>query len=299
MGERMRIEHLREFNRLAHTLNYRRTAKELFVTQPALSRHILAIEEELGVELLSRSPSGVKLTEEGTYFLRESEAIVQRFDAALGHLKDMQGSGGLGIGMLYYSKELIVPAIARFQELYPAVRLHFISKTPCEVFEALMARTIDVGNLLHVDFKGSDELELVDIYQEPMVLMTSSSHRLSKEGPVSVSQLEGETFVNVDDVFYQGYFQYVRGLLLSHGVTINPNPHLVPNVEEMMLGVQAGFGVALLSHNLRKQTSPLSTFHDIVEEDVVIRRCLAYLPDNHNPALQDFLDLFDFKTFPD
>lgn len=294
----MRIEHLREFNKLAHTLNYRRAAKELFITQPALSRHILSIEESLGVELIARSPHGVRLTEAGAYFLRESEAIVQRFDAAVEHLEGMKSGGSLGIGMLYYSKELIVPAIARFRELHPSVRLHFISKTPGEVFDALLAGTIDVGSLLHVDFKGSEDLEIKDIYQEPMVLMTPISHRLAKAGAISVSELEGETFVNVDDVFYQGYFEYVRGLLGSHGVEVNPTPHLVANVEEMMLGVQAGYGVALLSHNLRKQTSPLSTFHDIVEEDIVIKRCLAHLPGNDNPAIRDFLDLFEFRVHP-
>lgn len=288
----MRIEYLREFLRLAGNLSYRQTADELFITQPALSRHIISLERELGTSLFVRNSKSVRLTEEGRFFRDAMRDVVERYDDAVDSLRGMSPTGSLGIGMLYYSKEHMMPAISSFSDKYPTVNLHFLSKTPNEVVEALHADEIDVGSILDVPFASRGMFVTRFISEEPMVLLTDRRHRLASRRSVSMKELAGERIVNVDDAFYRGYYAHVTSELGRYGVTVGQEPYLVGDVEEMLLAVQNGRGIALLSQNLRKQKVPLGVFHDL-KEDVTIKRCLAYKPRNSNPALKLFLDEFD------
>lgn len=294
----MKIEHLREFMVLARLLNFGKTAEKLYMTQPVLSRHIMAMEEEIGAILLVRNKQSVSLTEDGRLFLREAEQIVKGYDLALEKVRASSKGGRLGIGMLYYSKELMIPAINKFQKLFPDVQPHFLSKTPVEIVAAIMSDEIDVGALLRVDFEGGEQLKFFDIYQEPLVLMVSGAHRLSKRTMVSVKELKEERFVNINDIFYQGYLESIRKRLAQYNTIIDPTPVLVRDYEALLLAVQAGQGVALLSYNMKKHLVPQSVYIDLEERDIAIRRCLAYKPGNNNPSLHHFIKQFSFKEHP-
>lgn len=294
----MKIEHLREFITLARLLNFGKTAEKLYMTQPVLSRHIMAMEEEIGAILLVRNKQSVSLTEDGRLFLREAEQIVKGYELALEKVRASNKGGRLGIGMLYYSKELMIPAINKFQKLYPDVQLHFLSKTPVEIVSAIMSDEIDVGALLRVDFEGGERLKFFDIYQEPLVLMVSSAHRLSKRNTVSVKELKGERFVNINDLFYRGYLDWIRGKLAKYNTVIDSPPVLVRDYETLLLAVQAGQGVALLSYNMKKHLIPQSVYVELEERDITIRRCLAYKTGNNNPSLHHFIKQFSYKEHP-
>ena len=77
-----------EFALLARHLNFSRTAQELNLTQPTLSRHIVQLEEELGVQLFRRDKQSVALTEAGSLFLPEAAAVLARYDAARRRLQE-------------------------------------------------------------------------------------------------------------------------------------------------------------------------------------------------------------------
>jgi DNA-binding transcriptional LysR family regulator len=294
----MKIEHLREFIILARLLNFGKTAEKLYLTQPVLSRHIMAMEEEIGSILLVRNKQSVSLTEDGRLFLREAEQIVNGYELALEKVRANNKGGRLSIGMLYYSKELMIPAINKFQKLFPGVQLHFLSETPAEIAAAIMSDEIDVGALLRVDFEGGEHLKFFDIYQEPLVLMVSSEHRLSKRNTVSVKELNGERFVNCDDIFYRGYLEGIRERLAKYNTVIDQNPVLVRDYETLLLAVQAGRGVALLSYNMKKHLLPQSAYVELEERDITIRRCLAYKTGNNNPSLHHFIKQFSYEEHP-
>jgi len=91
----MELRHLRYFAAVAADLNFTRAAARLHVAQPALSRQIRQLEDELGVALLTRSPRGVQLTKAGGSFLEEARALqVALFETILKNLEQ------IGIGQL-------------------------------------------------------------------------------------------------------------------------------------------------------------------------------------------------------
>ncbi len=79
----MELRHLRYFVAVAEALNFTRAAARLRLAQPALSRQVGDLEDEIGVDLLRRSPRGVTLTAEGEFFLAEARQILASADLAV------------------------------------------------------------------------------------------------------------------------------------------------------------------------------------------------------------------------
>src|SRR3954470_14099380 len=82
-AHRMELRHLRYFVAVAEAENVTRAAAKLRVAQPAVSRQIRDLEEELGLALLERSPKSVRLTDAGRIFLEEARAVLTRADDAV------------------------------------------------------------------------------------------------------------------------------------------------------------------------------------------------------------------------
>src|SRR6267154_1129120 len=76
----MELRHLRYFLAVAEALNFTKAAQRLRVAQPALSRQMTNLEDEIGVDLLKRSPRGVTLTAEGRLFFEEARNLIERAD---------------------------------------------------------------------------------------------------------------------------------------------------------------------------------------------------------------------------
>src|SRR5439155_12607513 len=127
----MELRHLRYFVAAAEAENVSRAALKLHVSQPALSRQIRDLEEELGFPLLERSAKSVRLTEAGRVFLAEASAVLERADAAVKAGREVAtGSGELHVGYAPSLTARILPATLRaFQAELPKVRvrLHDLS----------------------------------------------------------------------------------------------------------------------------------------------------------------------------
>src|SRR5437868_2434165 len=122
----MELRHLRYFVAVAEAENVSRAALKLHVSQPALSRQIRDLEEELGFNLLERSAKSVRLTEAGRVFLAESRAVLARVNDAVNAARQIAigAHGELHVG---YAPTLAVrilpPALRAFQSALPGVRV--------------------------------------------------------------------------------------------------------------------------------------------------------------------------------
>jgi len=74
----MELRHLRYFVAVCEALNFTKAAAQLRIAQPALSRQVQDLEDEIGVDLLKRSPRGVTITAEGKLFLEEAREVLRR-----------------------------------------------------------------------------------------------------------------------------------------------------------------------------------------------------------------------------
>ena len=122
---------LKVFRAVAEHLSFRKAGEALYLTQPAVTLQIKALEEELGAKLFERSSSGVEVTEAGKILLRYAEQMHQLANEAEGRLAALKGEtvGELVVGASTTLAQYVLPALlADFSRAYPAIRLQMFSQ---------------------------------------------------------------------------------------------------------------------------------------------------------------------------
>src|SRR5262252_727110 len=124
-SKRVELRHLRYFVAVAEMENVSRAATEtLHVAQPSLSRQIRDLEDEVGVQLLERTPKSVRLTDAGRAFLEEARAILKHADEAVVKTRVVAGKQELRVGDWPLGTARIMPALLRaYQQAMPNVHV--------------------------------------------------------------------------------------------------------------------------------------------------------------------------------
>src|SRR5258708_3290380 len=148
----MELRHLRYFVAIGEEQHYGRAARSLRVAQPALSRQIQDLEEELGFKLFERLPRGVKLSAAGKLFLEDARRILQSVnEAAMRATQVARGlSGTLRVGFSENTswRGVVPHSFRRFRELQPDAKLQLQPAPSLPQFEAIRSRPL-VARALH------------------------------------------------------------------------------------------------------------------------------------------------------
>lgn len=192
----MKIEYMRELLMLREKKSYTSAAKALFITQPALSRHIEVMEQELNVTLVKRNTHGVEFTEEGFAAASAFERILSTYDSYLGEISERRSgiTGTLKLGMLYYTvRRDFGDVLPKFKELYPNIKTKTHSCQPQEVYQMILDGKIDIGALSEADYPLEDKLCFQTLYKASGVVMLDRKHPLANKQSVKLEDLISET----------------------------------------------------------------------------------------------------------
>src|SRR5258707_3482128 len=144
----MELRHLRYFLAVAEALNFTKAAALLRVAQPALSRRVQDLEDEIGVDLLKRSPRGVVLTAEGKVFLDKTRHILKLVDESVETVRALARGeyGELHVGYAPSpTVEILPPALAAFQKAVPRVRVLLHDLSSDELFTDLQNGMLELA----------------------------------------------------------------------------------------------------------------------------------------------------------
>lgn len=225
----MKINYMREFVMAVDNLNITSTASQLFLTQPALSRHFAIIEESIGTQLLVRSGKTFSLTPIGQKAFIEFKRILEQYDALVSHAA-LYSSGTVGelkIGMMYYSiKEHITPTVELFKTAYPGVKLHFFSFQPYQIISALLNNQIDK---VFIEFKRILEqydalISHAALYSSGIVgeLKIGMLYYSIKEHITPTVELFKAAYPNVKLHFFSFQHHQIISALLNNQIDIGP-----------------------------------------------------------------------------
>src|SRR5260221_7206462 len=143
----MELRHLRYFLAVGEALNFTKAAAQLRVAQPALSRQVQDLEDEIGVDLLRRSPRGVTLTAEGRLFLEEVRELLKRADESVEKVRAL-ARGEDGEFHIGYAPsptvEILPPALAAFQKALPRVKLMLHDLSSDELITGLRDASLEL-----------------------------------------------------------------------------------------------------------------------------------------------------------
>ncbi len=236
------IEH---FLKLTETLNFRKTAEEIYIAQPALSRQIMALEEELGVVLFNRNKRNVALTTAGAYFRDESLRILEDFERVKQRTYQIyNGEGGeIKIAHSSSSMQFLLPNIlAKIQSEMPLMKTILNESTNIFGINALINRTVDVAFGPNMIVPKSLNTKM--LYVENFVILLPQNHWLNNENFISLAQIANENFILPPRNESSGYVESIEAMCQVHGF-IPKVIYQSGNSNTVLRLVEAGVGVSI------------------------------------------------------
>jgi LysR family transcriptional regulator for metE and metH len=238
------IRQLRALSALARTGSVTRAAELLHLTPPAVTLQLQALQQEAGVKLLDRGPSGMVLTDAG----REVAAAAQRIDGVLSEceavLGDLAGArrGTVGAGITSTAKYFAPRALGAFSRRHPGLDLRLSVGNRAETIQGLRDHSIDLA----VMGQPPDELpvEATVIGPHPHVVVTAQDHPLVGRQRISPEALEAELFLVREQG--SGTRSLMQRFFADAGVAPRIGMELGSN-ETIKQAVLAGLGIAFLS----------------------------------------------------
>jgi DNA-binding transcriptional LysR family regulator len=203
------IHHLRYFLAVCETLNFTRAAELCEVTQPALSRAIQQLEDEVGGQLLRRERNLTHLTDLGLLMKPRFQQIVDN----LGTLKREaerfltldKASLSLGV-MCTIGPMRFTGVLAHFRQAHPEVSVQVVEGTPPKLAKQLEEGEIDVAIMSRPE--GFDaSFDLSHLYEERFVVAFPAGHRFGTAADVSLRQLDGEDYLERLNCEYSNHIE--------------------------------------------------------------------------------------------
>jgi DNA-binding transcriptional LysR family regulator len=288
----MELRHLRYFVAVGEEQHYGRAARRLRVAQPALSRQIQDLEDQVGFKLFERLPRGVKLSAAGKLFLEDARRILREVNEAAARASRVARgqSGTLRIGFTENSSwHGVVPdSFRRFLELQPHADLQLQPAPSLEQLEAIRAGRLDAG---FVNFmpKADPELDQLAVAIQHVELAVPKKHPLTKLKRLRLRDLTDAPFVwfprRATPAFYDRMMhECYRGGLKS--------PHIVQegiNEATILSLVSAGMGVGWVLGSARWRSPDTVAILPVVDLKMPLSLDLAWRRDNTSPLLANFI----------
>ncbi|KQX45956.1 MULTISPECIES: LysR family transcriptional regulator [unclassified Paenibacillus] len=229
------------FVKIAETGSFTKAGHELNMTQPAVSRAILALESELDVALFIRDrKKGLILTDIGKRILILFRNILKDLEKVEQEVAAEKGLevGTIRIGIFPTASAVILPKIIRvIQDSYPNLKFNLYEGTILEIKEWLVSRTIDIGLII----PPNDGLDIIPLYKEEMFVVFRDNHPLQSCSTIHIQDLN-----NVPMIMCKGgYDTFIFELFERANLTLQVK-FAFQNVNIVLNMIQEGLGVSIL-----------------------------------------------------
>lgn len=288
----MELRHLRYFLAVAEQENVRVASERLHVTQPAVSRQIQDLEDELGVQLFERLPRGLRLTRSGTAFRENVLQLMDVLGAACDRARRV-AKGEVGMLRVGYVEvagwEGIVPdSFQAYRQAAPRVRLEPAPTGTPEQLARMADGALDGGFIYQFGAlpRGVNSIPL----QEHGVLLAMPARWPGRpHGPIRLRDLAGAPFVFFHRATYPAYHDHLLAACAAGGLV----PDIVQEGENeaaVLSLVSAGIGVAIVNDRNRFRPPVRVEFATIRDLRVQLPLSFAFQKEYVNPALETMLD---------
>jgi DNA-binding transcriptional LysR family regulator len=236
------------FRKVTEQLSFRKAAEELYLTQPAVSLQIKALEQELGVVLLDRSGSQVKLTAAGAVLLKYAEESGRQLSEARHAIASLSGtqSGVLSLGASTTIAQYVLPRLlSEFCASHPRVHPTLMSGNTEQIVTAVEKEKIELGFI-----EGpprSRDLALAPFLDDELVLLAPAAHEWTERKEVAAEDLKTVPLLMRER---GSGTRHIIELALERNHIRRSSLKVVmelDSTEAIKSGVEAGFGVGFVS----------------------------------------------------
>lgn len=245
----MELKHLRHFVAVADAGGISAAARNLGLTQPALSRQIKALEDDLDVVLLDRGARSFTLTPAAETLLTDARKLLEFCDAMTARVQSAAGGLPLRIG---YSPSLagdFLPfAIECFSQLHPGVRISLHDASSVEMQQSLLAGKLDL--MVTVPCGTTDSIHWTTLRECGWQLAINPRHRLATQSEVKPSDLDGEKLLLYDREQYPDYWSRVTAYFKQHSIQAKVAGEF-DGIASLAAAVEANLGCAIVAQTSR------------------------------------------------
>jgi len=254
----MELRHLRYFVAAAETENVSRAALKLHVSQPALSRQIRDLEEELGFSLFERSAKSVRLTDAGKTFLSEARAVLQRADEAVTSARAIATGGRTELHVGYApspTARIMPPTLRAFQAQFPKVRLRLHDLSTEEMLAGVRDGKLKVAIQVRPNSRLLRGLHFEELARDNMCLAVPPGHALARLRSVTLAQIAREPLVVFSPKDYPEYREYLDALFAP----TKSKPRIAADHDSaasLIAAIESGTGVAIVPQSFSCSVGP-------------------------------------------
>jgi DNA-binding transcriptional LysR family regulator len=289
----MNFNKLRIFYSVAKNNSVTLAAKELFLTQPAVSIQIHLLEDNYGVKLFNRSGKGITISEEGELLFSYAERIFNLSDEmeeALRQTKSLE-RGKLKIGSSRTIGSYYLPQLFKiFKVKYPDIEIQMDIGNSHEVIKRILSFRNDIG-FIGTDYSDKN-LVITPFITERLVLITPPDHELTHKGVISFKDLNGQKMIMREKG--SATVELIEQELTKNKVSVETVMELGSN-EAIKKSVEAGLGISIISNNvvkLENDQSRIKILHFSNNRDIKRHFYIIYHKDKYlSNLLKTFLQV--------
>lgn len=241
----MDINQLKNFLVLCQTLNFREASEQINIVQPALSRQIQLLENEIGAVLFNRTNRHVEISEAGKYFQEQCTRILLDLEKCINtsSLIHKGEAGEIKIGHSSSAMQTVLPNFLQNVKIkYPKLRANLIEVSNIEIMEMLENRQIDIG--IGPNMLPKKDIVFKLIYEENFALILPSDFKINDDRNFDLSVLQNEKFILPALYKGYGYLETINAICAQYGFLPDVAYESAQSASVLRL-VEAGMGVSI------------------------------------------------------
>jgi DNA-binding transcriptional LysR family regulator len=243
------LRHLRYFVAVAEAENVLRAAtQKLHVSQPAVSRQIRDLEDELGAQLFERTGKSVRLTDAGFLFLKEARAVLERTDEAVRSVRAFAQVGETELHVGYtpaLRAQIVSPTLRAFQREMPKVHVKLHDWSSEKILTGLRDGRLQLAFIVRPSKRGAfRDLRFEELLREQVRLAVPPTHPFAQRRSVSLVNAAKEPFVGLTREDFPDYNAYLNAVFAP----VKNKPRVIEEHDSMtsvVSAIEAGTGVGL------------------------------------------------------
>jgi len=284
----MELRLLRSFQAIAEHSHFGRAARALHLSQPALSKQIVQLEEEIGAPLLDRGRHGARLTALGELLLADATPLLRHADGVLDRARRAARgeTGALRVGFGVATRLLVPRLVSRFRRAHPLVAVSLTDMSSPDQVDALERGELDVG---FVRLPVDRPLGILPVVEDRLVLAVPAS-RAPDLARRPRQDLADEPFVEIAPSRSSSLHAHVLRVCARYGF----RPRVVQSASDLftvLALVAAGMGLAVVPNSVRTSRLEGIAYLALDVPEAAWRVGAAWMTGARRPVRDAFLGL--------
>lgn len=289
------FEYYKIFYNVAKNKNITKTANELMISQPAISKFIKNLEDQIGCSLFTRNKFGVSLTEEGKILYNEIKNAVEIIENAEEKINETLNldAGILNIGISNtLTQKYLLPYIKRFNQTYPKVKIKIHTSPTFELITKVRNGLVDFI-ILNLPYNIPNDFEKRDLKEIHDCFVASENYIELKDKTFKLEELNNYPLILLAKGSNGRYF--IDNLCTKHGINLTPTFELA-SYSLVTEFIKTGIGIGLVTKEFVSNELNEGTLFEIKTQPIIDNRYIGviYLKNKSlNHCSKKFLELLN------